>query len=1137
VVIDNGGNEAAEGWPVAVAVGAAEGQADLVGQAVEGLRVVDEQGTEMLLAVRTADGELVERGPVPAGAVLVLPAVCSAQGSAVYYVYSDNPAAGEVPDVLTERPGLANGDVEAGEGATPTSWSHDAGDPQHQASWSEESPQSGKRCLKTVVAPGAEPTWIATRQGGVRIQSGAKYRVRAWVKAQDVHGLTGWYLHVGNRHNPMLIGPMLGAGEGTFDWKEVATEFTAPEGADRLELGTVLRGTGTAWFDHVTLECLDKTLLSAKAEKPERNVLKEAAPPSTWSPGALGNVAAPDRRFPVRIFNFSDQPLTQTLATLSATALTVRTHDRIAESVLLLNDQGQPVPYAINGEQMVFGASVPPNSVGTWGVYSWDQPPGKLPRPAESGASLLTSLNRIKNPSFEAGSPMPEDWSSGNDFQQPGIVAGLDDPGRADFGRHSLRMSVPKDAPTQWRGWRQTVAVEPGKTYLLRAWLKSKDLEGVASVHLHLRTADGELCKDNPMRQIGPPIKGDSDWTMLSAVLIAPVDAAKVEIHLTTDATGTLWHDELFMAEAMPAGVGQFEGRPVAESQGVRTWQVPAVAKVFPDDPAPAQPGQAAIGVARNEKEPLQLAIRSGQALGGVHVEVDPPVGAGGAKLERLAVNVVGYVPMDYPTSYYHSRSPVWQRKFPTAPAGCDGWRGWWPDPLLPRDTFDLAANQTASVWITFQVGKEQPAGDYAGKVRLVREGRAVAEVPFTVHVWNFTLPDESHVDASYDARLGPGGAIWGKPSGEAYSEMISAMAANRLCPDAVQPSPTIRFENGQAKIDFTEFDRAAEHYFDKLGLPHSYTPWEFYLFGWGFPPKDMFGEHPYPGEPPYVGADRSQLRPEYKRVYQACLKAFWDHVKAKGWEKKFILYISDEPFFTKPEIRTQMKALCDMIHEVDPKIPIYSSTWNHVPDWDGYLNVWGIGHYGVVPAEKIAGLRAAGGRVWFTTDGQMCTDTPYCAVERLLPHYCFKYGADAYEFWGVAWHTYDPYRFGWHAYIPQTEEPGHFYWIRYPNGDGFLLYPGKPVGHDGPVSSVRFEQAREGVEDYEYLYLLRALIDRTKASGGDTAAAELAMDHARQLVAIPNAGGRYSSKILPSPQAVYDVRRALAEAIEALSR
>ena len=165
-----------------------------------------------------------------------------------------------------------------------------------------------------------------------------------------------------------------------------------------------------------------------------------------------------------------------------------------------------------------------------------------------------------------------------------------------------------------------------------------------------------------------------------------------------------------------------------------------------------------------------------------------------------------------------------------------------------------------------------------------------------------------------------------------------------------------------------------------------------------------------------------------------------------------------------------------------------------------------------------------------------MCTDTPYCAVERLLPHYCFKYDAEAYEFWGVCWTTYDPHRFGWHAYIPVTDQPGQLFWTRNPNGDSFLIYPGHAAGYDGPLSSIRLEQAREGVEDYEYLYLLRQLMAKAKAAGKDTAAAAQAMARAERLVPIPNAGGCYSSKILPDPDEVYLLREELAAAIEGLA-
>ena len=86
-------------------------------------------------------------------------------------------------------------------------------------------------------------------------------------------------------------------------------------------------------------------------------------------------------------------------------------------------------------------------------------------------------------------------------------------------------------------------------------------------------------------------------------------------------------------------------------------------------------------------------------------------------------------------------------------------------------------------------------------------------------------------------------------------------------------------------------------------------------------------------------------------------------------------------------------------------------------------------------------------------------------------------------------------------------------------------------------MSSLRLEQAREGVEDYEYLYLLRNLIAKAKAAGNSTTEAEKAMRLAADLVTIPNAGGRYSTQILPDPDAVLRAKEAVAKAIEGLQR
>jgi len=1156
VTVHNEGDLAVEGDPVAITVGSVPGQAALAGKDAEAIRVCDAAGVEMLFGLTAPDGTPVTRGPIPAGSTLVLPVVCPARSTAVSYVYFDNPRAGEVPDFLSARMELVNGDVELGEGDTPGGWQHDAPDDSHRASWTSEHPQSGRRCLKTVVADGAEPTWIATRQRGIRVVGGAKYVMRAWVKAENVRGSAGWYIHVGNRENSMLTSPMLSGGEGTYDWKQVTAEFTAPAEANRADLGTVLRGTGTAWFDNVTLECREPGNLRAEAAGPERASLREVGLDAPWYDDQAGDDVDWPHRALVRVFNFSSEPTSEPLVAVSLSRLGLWKRGRssfagTARRVLRTKElrplfqsirvahAGRPVKHFLYGDLLLFEGSVPPRTVNCYYVYFSDDP--RIPSaPSADATSLLSGTgNLVENAGFEQGDKLPDAWSAGGPPRSPeGVTYGFDDPGREDLGKRSARMHVPHDVRPAWRGWQQGVPVRPGHTYLFAAWVKCEDVQsGDVKLHAHRHRADGKLSEHSPMVSCGTSISGTADWTLMSGRFTMPEDTVSFHLHLTMDATGTVWHDGVLLTEIVPGKMVRLEGRPVEAADGVSVWQVPAVVKVFREDPVARNTGPAQISVARNEKEPLQLAVRSARALGGVRVAVDPPVGPNGAKLDDVEVNVVGYVPIDYATNYYRADTADWQRKIPSQPARSDGWPGLWPDPLLPRAAFDLEANATQPIWITVGVGSDAAPGDYRGAVRLLSGDKAVAEVPFAVHVWDFTLSDESHVAAIYDVRLGHGGALWGKPLEEIYPEIVQFMADRRLCPDTIRPTPVVKLEDGRVVTDFTEFDRMAEVYFDRLKLPFAYTPWQFYLFGWGHPPKTIFGERPYPGDPPYEGVDRSKLRPEYKKAYQACLKAFWDHLKEKGWAEKVVLYISDEPFDRHEHIIEQMKALCDMIHEVDPNIPIYSSTWKHVPEWDGYLDVWGIGHYGRVPVEKMAELRAAGDRLWFTTDGQMCTDTPYCAVERLLPHYCFKYDVEAYEFWGVGWLTYDPYRFGWHSFIYQTSEPGHSYWVRYPNGDGFLLYPGKPIGYDGLVSSVRLEQAREGVEDYEYLYLLRGLIHDAKSAGRDTTAAEKALAEAADLVTIPNAGGLQSSKILPDPEAVYRVRDSLAGAIEKLAR
>ena len=1140
------------GEPVALPVGTSQNQIPLAGVDAKSLRVCNDQGQEMLWLLTGANGRSVTTGRITAGSKLVIPADNKPHGTARYFVYIDNPKAWAVPDFLSSTGEFENGGVEDGQGNTPTRWKNDSVDSQHIASWSTESPHSGKRCLKTVVAHGAEPTWVSTRQENLRLTPGFGYELSAWVRTKDVVGSVGMYIHVGNTNNFMVISPMAQAKPGTNDWHKVSVQFTVPADCYSADLGTVLHGTGTAWFDDISLKSTAKAAsIQIKIMKPEYMNLAVKPLPSVWPNGMNWCV-------PIKLFNFTSTPQKNRVVCIDIVGIRARMGRSADINRVMAWDGQRKYPCSIlRNTLLVSGVAIPAKSAVNIGLYvpivkgkqssaltmQADRSTGTTEDARQNdlnGSGKATSdismsaynkivnspANLVRNPDFESGEQIPSGWGNGVEGTLGQMNLNLDDHGIC--GRKCAKITVAKNDTQSWVGWRQKIDIKPGASYLCSAWMKCSQLSAGSPLYLHIVDAKGDVIS---YTSLGTLLSGDIPWTLQSGIITMPSNARALELHLTTNGAGTLWHDGVVVTEVSTAQAFGLLTKPQQNNSMVNLWQVNAIQKVFRDTLPTGKDAPQQVSMAQNEKEPLQLALRSVRALGRVQVVVTAPANKSGAKL-GVDVGMVGYVPVDYPSNYYQDTNPAWYRKVPQTTPGCDGWAGMWPDPIYPKDTSSVDANSTQPIWITFITDKATSPGDYKGQVRIVSSGKTIKSVPYKVHVWGFSLPVEQNTVAVYDVRVSDTWQNPGQTSEQARRQLWKMMANYRLCPDRIYPNPDIRYENGKAITDFGEYDKAADYYFNELHLPTSYTPDVFYMFGWGYPPSDHFGEKPFDGEFPYDGVDRRKLRPEFKTAFKACLKAYWDHMKQKGWDKKIAYYISDEPFYSQPATIAQMQALCEMIKEVDPNIPIYSSTWGYVKSWDNYLSLWGIGHFGDVPAETIRDIRARGARVRFTTDGQMCLDTPSCAIERLLPHYAYKYGVEGYEFWGSTWLTYNPHQYGWHSYIPQTDTPGKSYYVRYPCGDGYIIYPGVPAGYRQPIPSVRMAQAREGAEDYEYLHLLSQLIDKAKRKGVDVLKVQKALDAAQNLVGMPSAGGRYSSLILPDADTVFTTRKQLAEAI-----
>jgi hypothetical protein len=112
---------------------------------------------------------------------------------------------------------------------------------------------------------------------------------------------------------------------------------------------------------------------------------------------------------------------------------------------------------------------------------------------------------------------------------------------------------------------------------------------------------------------------------------------------------------------------------------------------------------------------------------------------------------------------------------------------------------------------------------------------------------------------------------------------------------------------------------------------------------------------------------------------------------------------------------------------------------------------------------------------------------------------------------------------------------------LKWGNGDGRFIYPplsaavpnlndGKP-NFEKPVSSIRWEMIREGVEDYEMFYLLRDLLKRNgnKLSETERQATE-------ELLTVPKSVTKSMNEFTIDPRPLLERRTKIAKMIETLN-
>ena len=463
---------------------------------------------------------------------------------------------------------------------------------------------------------------------------------------------------------------------------------------------------------------------------------------------------------------------------------------------------------------------------------------------------------------------------------------------------------------------------------------------------------------------------------------------------------------------------------------------------------------------------------------------------------------------------------------------------GWWPDPLLNfLRSFDLDPDVWQPVWLDVRTAPDQPAGRYKGTVTVTADGAPALSAPIEVTVWGFAAPEEYHFPLAvvfWEAMLrsiySKDSAEWDKYMsycrGAASAESLGTGEARRL-----------------AEIRRKCHDMILAHHLVPDRIYRGYPPRIDDVKRWkaegarGFNILHVSSVRSLKAGDPYPAARK-------KRILDV-LADFVPKLQREGLLDMAYIYGFDE---VRPNQFAAIKDIFGEIKKRYPSIPLmttaYDPSYGRDTGLDPYVDIW-------VPltprfaetSEAVAAARKRGRQVWW----YICCGprhphanwfVEYTAAEHRLvmgfmPH---KFGSQGFlhysmNFWATnrevktkdgktvvrknARYT-EPINCG-----PLTNSDGKS-WTNY-NGDGLIFYPGP----EGPVSTIRMKCIRDGLEDYEYLWLLGQAVK--EATAGRRRASADWLKRAQAALAVSPSLVRTLTEYSTDGARVLAARRAIA--------
>ncbi|NLX12426.1 MAG: DUF4091 domain-containing protein [Phycisphaerales bacterium] len=424
------------------------------------------------------------------------------------------------------------------------------------------------------------------------------------------------------------------------------------------------------------------------------------------------------------------------------------------------------------------------------------------------------------------------------------------------------------------------------------------------------------------------------------------------------------------------------------------------------------------------------------------------------------------------------------------------------PDPYWEERTIPVPAGQAQPLWIEVHVPYGIPAGEYETSLT-VSGGPAPVTLPVTLHVWDFDLPRDRPLSVTNWWNF-PGRFL--RDQVQEFSDEYWALLA-RSCRFLV--------EHRQTDI-FGWMGMIEESGDEETGYTHDISKFERYAeiaFEAGIKRIQM---HSLAASEKKPGDNHRSLIPFPQNFRRLAVLA--DMARRRGWTDRFLLSIIDEPTV---EFETSYNDVARKAREIAPGMRIIEACETEHYDMDIFVPKLSAIHVRYPAFDE---LRRQGAELWFYTCCHPVGRYPNRFLDQTLLHVRvmhwinYLYQLDGYLHWGLNQYWGDD---------PYTEEGiSH----GYPLGDRAVAYPGK----QGFLGSIRFSAHRDGIQDFEYLYVLEERLREIKERFG--AAAYWLNPRDRPLELCRRVVWSFYD-YTRDPNKMIETRRVIAEEIEALTQ